>query len=166
MLAAGNLAELIRRVNRLVYEASSANRYATFFYGQYDPNSLELGYVNTGHNPPIVLRKTTGQWQVMRLETGGAVIGLLKDLPYQQGSFALNSGDLLLLFTDGVSEAMNPDDEEFGEERLIEAAQACDGLDSAATITRIIAAADVFAGSTLQHDDMTLVALRVGSEAR
>jgi sigma-B regulation protein RsbU (phosphoserine phosphatase) len=164
-LTGSNLAELIGRVNRLVFEASSANRYATFFYGQYDPRSLELAYVNGGHNPPVVLRKGCDGWQIVRLETGGAVIGLLKSFPYQQGSFALKPGDLLLLFTDGVSEALNPAYEEWGEERLIEAALGSDGFDAAGIITRIMTAADTFAAGAPQHDDMTLVAVRVGSAA-
>ncbi|HEY6271807.1 MAG TPA: PP2C family protein-serine/threonine phosphatase [Terriglobales bacterium] len=160
-LAGGNLAELIGRVNRLVYEASSVNRYATFFYAQYDPESLQLTYVNAGHNPPFISRKSGEGWQVMRLEVGGAVIGLLQNFPYQQGSFALQPGDMLLLFTDGVSEAMNAADEEWGEERLIQAAQSGDGLGTAGMIARIMSAADAFAAGAPQHDDMTLVALRV-----
>jgi phosphoserine phosphatase RsbU/P len=164
-LAGGNLAELIGRVNRLVYEASSANRYATFFYAQYDPKSLQVTYVNAGHNPPLVLRKSGAEWQVMRLEVGGAVVGLLKSFPYQQGSFALQPSDLVLLFTDGVSEAMNPAYEEWGEERLIAAALSCDGLETAEVIARIMSAADAFASGAPQHDDMTLVALRVLANA-
>ena len=160
-LGGSNLSELLAAINRLVYEASSANRYATFFYGQFDPKSHDLNYVNAGHNPPVVLRRACSQWQVMRLETGGSVIGLLRDSLYQEGSFALQPGDLLLLFTDGVSETMNPFDEEWGEERLIEAARACDAYTAAETITRIMAAADMFAAGAPQHDDMTLVALRV-----
>jgi len=165
-LAGDILAELISRVNRLVYEASSANRYATVFYTRYDPESLQLSYVNAGHNPPpLVLRKSGAGWEVMRLEASGAVVGLLKNFPYQQGCFALQPGDLLLLFTDGVSEAMNPADEEWGEERLIDAAQSCDGLGAVETITDIMSAADAFAAGAPQHDDMTLVALRVLANA-
>ena len=165
-LAGGNLAQLIGRVNRLVYEASAANRYATFFYGEYDPKSLELSYVNAGHNPPGILRRCNNEWLVIRLETGGAVIGLLKEFPYQQGSIALKPGDLILLFTDGVSEAMNSAYEEWGEERLIEAAQACEGLDASGIITHIMSAADAFAAGAPQHDDMTLVALRVDANPK
>ena len=164
MLTGHNLAELISRVNRLVYEASAANRYATFFYGQYDPKSLELRYVNAGHNPPVILRKGGSCHRVIRLETGGPVIGLLKDAQYQQDSFALKPGDLLLLFTDGVSEAMNPANEEWGEERLIEVALASDGFDAAGLITRIMSAADNFAAGAPQHDDMTLVTVWVDQQ--
>ena len=160
-LTGGDLAELMSRVNRLVYEASSVNRYATFFYAQLDPKSLGLSYVNAGHNPPMILRRRSSGWEIVRLETGGAVVGLLPNSPYQQGAFTLQDGDLLVCFTDGISEAMNPADEEWGEERLMAAAQTCDGLSAAEIVTRVIEAADRFAAGAPQHDDMTLVVLRV-----
>src|SRR4051794_9216012 len=97
-------AELMERVSGLVYQASSANRYATLFYAQYDPASRRLSYVNAGHNPPLVLRSCAGEFQVFRLETGGPVIGLLRD-SYERGVFSHEAGDLLVLFTDGVSES-------------------------------------------------------------
>src|SRR6266567_6670592 len=120
-------ADLMGRVNRLVYQASSANRYATLFYAEYDPSTRRLTYVNAGHNPPIVLRNCRGGCQVLRLETGGSVIGLLPQ-EYQRGVFPHESGDLVVLFTDGVSESMNARDEEWGEESLIELAKTCYGL--------------------------------------
>ena len=154
------LAELMNRVNSLVYEASSANRYATLFYGECNPRSRQLSYVNAGHNPPVILRKSAAAWQVLRLETGGPVIGLLRQC-YQQESFPLEPGDLVVLFTDGVSESMNARDEEWGEDRLIESAKACYGLPALEVMTRILDAAEAFAGGASQHDDMTLVVLRV-----
>ncbi len=160
-LTGGDLAELMNRVNRLVYEASSVNRYATFFYAQLDPKSLRLTYVNAGHNPPMILRPQGAGWEIARLETGGPVVGLLRNAPYQQGSFTLRHGDVLVCFTDGVSEAMNPIDEEWGEERLIAAVRGCEGMNAAAMVTEIIDAADRFASGAPQHDDMTLVVLRV-----
>jgi len=159
-LTGGDLAELMNRVNRLVYEASSVNRYATFFYAQLDPESLDLSYVNAGHNPPMVLRRQASGWEVHRLETGGPVVGLLRNSPYRQGSFALRHGDLLVCFTDGVSEAMDPQDQEWGEERMLAAVEACDGLVAAEVVTRVIDAADRFTAGAPQHDDMTLVVLR------
>jgi sigma-B regulation protein RsbU (phosphoserine phosphatase) len=155
-----DLAELMKRVNTLVYEASSANRYATLFYAEYDPRTRQLSYVNAGHNPPVVLRKSAGAYQVFRLETGGPVIGLLKQC-YRQGSFPLESGDLAVLFTDGISESMNARDEEWGEDSLIEFAKACYGGPAFEVMTRILAAAGAFAAGASQHDDMTLVVLRV-----
>jgi len=153
-------AELIERVSTLVYEASSANRYATLFYAQYDPGSRCLSYVNAGHNPPVVLRSCGGSIQVFRLEAGGPVIGLVRH-GYERGVFAHEPGDLLVLFTDGVSESMNVRYEEWGEERMIECAKMCYGLPAAEGLRRILSAAQAFAAGASQHDDMTLVVLRV-----
>ncbi len=143
-----------------MYQASSANRYATLFYAEYDPQSRQLCYVNAGHNPPLVLRKSAAGFQVLRLETGGTVIGLLPQ-SYEQEAFPLAAGDLVILFTDGISESMNGRDQEWGEERLIELAKTCYGLPALEVMTRILAAAETFAAGAPQHDDMTLVALRV-----
>jgi sigma-B regulation protein RsbU (phosphoserine phosphatase) len=154
-------ADLIGRINSLVCQASAANRYATLFYAEYDPATRRLIYVNAGHNPPIVLRNSGGACQVLRLETGGSVIGLLPQ-QYQRGVFAHETGDMVVLFTDGVSESMNVRDEEWGEERLIELAKTCDGLPASEGMRRILTAAQAFAGGAPQHDDMTLVVLRVG----
>ena len=155
-----DLAELMQQINSLVYEASSANRYATLFYAEYDPRNRQLSYVNAGHNPPLILRKSAAAWQVFRLETGGPVVGLLRQC-YQQGSVPLESGDLIVLFTDGISESMNAGDEEWGEDRLIEFAKTCHGLPASEVMTRTLAAAEGFAAGASQHDDMTLVVLRV-----
>jgi sigma-B regulation protein RsbU (phosphoserine phosphatase) len=155
-----DLAELMKQVNTLVYEASSANRYATLFYAEYDPRSRRLSYINAGHNAPVILRKSAADCQVFRLDTGGPVIGLLRHC-YQQGSFALESGDLVVLFTDGISESMNPREEEWGEDRLIEFVKACHGRPAFEVMSKVLAAAEGFAAGASQHDDMTLVVLRV-----
>src|SRR5262249_32282481 len=110
------LSTLMTNLNRLIYEASPSNRYATFFYGVYDPKSREFQYVNGGHNAPMVF----GGSEVLRLEKGGPVVGLFGPAQYEQSSIQLQPGDTLVLFTDGVSEAMNGADEEFDEPRLIE----------------------------------------------
>ncbi|MCI0485110.1 MAG: SpoIIE family protein phosphatase [Blastocatellia bacterium] len=157
----GDLAELMGNVNRLVYDASAENRYATFFYAQYETASRRLAYVNAGHNPPVILRKAEGDWQVLRLEDGGPVVGLLRNFPYTQTTVTLEPGDTLVAFTDGISEAMNPDEEEWGEDRFIEAAKACQGLGAADTISRLVAGADLFANGAKQHDDMTLLIVQV-----
>src|SRR5215472_2235955 len=152
-------ADLMERVNNLVCQASAANRYATLFYAEYDPVTRCLTYVNAGHNPPVVLRNCGGVRDVLRLETGGPVIGLLPQR-YQRGVFFHESGDLVVLFTDGVSESMNVRHEEWGEGRLIELAKTCHGLPALQTMRRILAAAKAFAEGAPQHDDMTLVVLR------
>jgi sigma-B regulation protein RsbU (phosphoserine phosphatase) len=153
-------ADLMGRVNSLVYQASAPNRYATLFYADYDPAVRRLTYVNAGHNPPLVLRQSNGVCQVLRLEIGGSVIGLLPQA-YERGVFSHEAGDLVVLFTDGVSESMNARDEEWGEERLIELAKMCHALPAVEGMKRILAAAQAFASGAPQHDDMTLVVLRV-----
>jgi serine phosphatase RsbU (regulator of sigma subunit) len=120
-----------------------------------------LSYVNAGHNPPAILRNCGGTCKVFRLKTGGPVIGLLRDR-YERGVFSLEAGDLVVLFTDGVSESMNVRYEEWGEERFIEFAKTCHGLPVLEGMRRILAAAQAFAAGASQHDDMTLVVLRVG----
>ena len=155
-----NPADLIERVSRLVHQASAANRYATLFYAEYDPATRCLIYVNAGHNPPIVLRNRGGACEVLRLETGGSVIGLFPQ-GYERGVFSHQAGDLVVLFTDGVSESMNAREEEWGEERLIELAKTCLGFPAREGMRKILAAAQSFAAGAPQHDDMTLVVLRV-----
>ena len=159
-LVAHDLAELMDRVNSLILDASSASRYATLFYAVYDPRSHRLSFVNAGHNPPVILRKTDAGFTVFRLESGGPVVGLLRD-KYKQDSFLLEPDDLIVLFTDGISESMNVREEEWGEERLIEFAKTCFGLPAFEVMSKIMAAADAFAAGAAQHDDMTLVLLRV-----
>jgi sigma-B regulation protein RsbU (phosphoserine phosphatase) len=154
-----DLAALVSNVNRLVYEASSANRYATFFYGQYNPASRQLAYVNAGHNPPMLLHHSAGEWQLSRLETGGTVVGLLESFPYVQATVTIAPGDIFIAFTDGISEAMNAADEEWGEGRLVETIQRCTGLSPSEIITYLMQAADAFVAGAKQHDDMTLVVL-------
>jgi sigma-B regulation protein RsbU (phosphoserine phosphatase) len=151
------LAALMANLNTLIYDASPSNRYATFFYGVYNPKSREFMYVNGGHNPPMVFR---GQ-EVLRLEEGGPVIGLLGPAQYQQASITLERGDTMVLFTDGVSEAMNSADEEFDEERLIAAVHSGAGLKAADLIDHIMGVCDEFVAGAPQHDDMTLVVVCV-----
>jgi sigma-B regulation protein RsbU (phosphoserine phosphatase) len=151
------VAELMANVNRLICEASPENRYATFFYGQFDPATRKLVYSNGGHNNPIVLRGDAA----LRLEVGGPPVGLFKVSRYEQAEVQLEAGDLLVLFTDGVSEAENPAQEEFGEDALIAAVRSCPGKPPSEMIQVLMERADAFAAGAPQHDDMTLVIARV-----
>ncbi len=156
---AGNrdLAALFRNLNKLIFEASPTNRYATFFYGEYDPATRELHYVNGGHNPPMILRDE--QW--IHLTEGGPVVGLFGPAQYKQGSVQLTKDDLLVGFTDGISEAMNAGDEEWGEEQLAALVARFRETPVHQLIPEIMAGADAFAAGAPQHDDMTVVLLRV-----
>jgi sigma-B regulation protein RsbU (phosphoserine phosphatase) len=161
MRAGNDLASLITRVNAMLYDASTEDRYATLFYAQYDPGTHRLSYVNAGHCPPILLRSAAKRGAVERLDqAGGTVVGLLPECAYEQAEVSLAPGDLLVIYTDGFSEAMNPDLTEWGEKRLIQAIVACNAFPARDSITRIIQAADTFAAGAPQSDDMTLVILR------
>jgi sigma-B regulation protein RsbU (phosphoserine phosphatase) len=159
MRAPENLAGLVGNVNHLLYEASSDNRYATFFFAQYDPETRQLSYVNAGHNPPMLFHRDGEKWQVARLEAGGAVVGLLETFPYEQSAVTIAPGDVFIAFTDGISEAMNAADDEWGETQLIETVEQCAGLAPSQIIARVMQAADGFVAGAKQHDDMTLVVL-------
>jgi sigma-B regulation protein RsbU (phosphoserine phosphatase) len=152
-----DVAGLMANVNRLVFDASQSNRYATFFYAQFEPATRELVYTNGGHNPPVVLRGAAA----MTLDVGGTPVGLFREAQYEQAEIQLEPGDLLLFFTDGISEAENGANDEWGEDALIATVRACDGAPPAEIITRIMQAADDFAAGAPQHDDMTLVVARV-----
>jgi sigma-B regulation protein RsbU (phosphoserine phosphatase) len=151
-----DLARVMGNINRLIYESSPANRYATFFYGEY--RNGVFAYVNAGHNSPVLLRKEGG---IERLETGGPVIGLMDFAPFVEGSIEIHSGDLLLGFTDGVSECMNRSDEEWDEARLIEVLRGTRHAKAADIVTKIMSEADLFADGAKQHDDMTLIVMKV-----
>jgi sigma-B regulation protein RsbU (phosphoserine phosphatase) len=156
-----DLAGLMVNLNRLVYDSSSANRYATFFYAQYDASTRLLEYVNAGHNPPLILRTHGDCHGVLRLEPGGPVIGLMPHCSYVQDCVTLEEGDVLVLFTDGITEAMNAAGEEWGEERLMHVIGANRALPPRDLIDRIMRTADGFVGGAAQYDDMTLITARV-----
>jgi phosphoserine phosphatase RsbU/P len=155
-----DLTAVMRNLNMLVYESSPANRYATFFYGELDVTSRVLTYVNAGHNPPMLFRQTADGLDVVRLDTGGPVIGLMEDCVYRQDSVTLAAGDVLVAYTDGISEAMNAADEEWGEERLMEAARSNRAIPARTLIDRLMTSADTFVAGAMQHDDMTLLVVR------
>lgn len=157
-----DFARLMHKVNRLVYEASASNRYATFFFAAFDPLTRKLDCVNAGHNPPVLLRNG----QVIRLETGGPVVGLLPFAPYVEQTLTLEPGDLLVLYTDGISEAMTTADDEWGEERMIAAASAVRKLPAEEILRTLFAAADAFTAGAPQHDDMTLLILKLDQNAQ
>jgi phosphoserine phosphatase RsbU/P len=152
-----DLAALMENVNTLGYESSAVSKYATFFYAQYSPQSRLLRYVNAGHEPPIVFRDGA----LIHLETGGPVVGLLRGARYEQGAIELASRDVLVAFTDGISEAMNPADEEWGVENLVRCVHGANGIVSRDLIDRIMASADAFTAGAQQHDDMTIVVARI-----
>jgi len=148
-----DLASVCSRINKFLVERTSPERYATFFVGHLTEDAY-LAYVNAGHNPPYLLRDGEAQ----RLMGGGMPLGLFATAEYEVQKIRLRSGDVLLAFTDGVTEAMNPESEEFGDERLLGVAAA--GHASAeALIDAVRRAVDEHTRGAPQHDDLTLLVL-------
>jgi len=145
-------------LNQKVLGILSLGPNATFFYAQYEPSTRNLTYVNGGHNPPLVFR---GSHDVLRLEAGGPVVGLLPMFAYEQAMITLQPGDVFVAFTDGISEAMNPANEEWGEERLVACVRTLQKETVPEMIAELIASADQFAAGAKQHDDMTIIVARV-----
>ena len=107
----------------------------------------------------MLFHRDGDKWQITRLEVGGTVVGALKTFPYEQSAVTLAPRDVFVAFTDGISEAMNTADEEWGEAQLIETVKQCGGLAPPEIIARVMQAADGFVAGARQHDDMTLVVL-------
>lgn len=153
-----DLRAVIANLNRLVFESSAENRYATFFLATYDCASRVLRFVNAGHNAPMVMRSGG---EVLRLETGGSVVGLMSAGEWEAGEATLARGDVLVAFTDGICEAMNGEDEEWGEERMIDAVRAVQHTPARTILEHVVKSADAFVGAAPQYDDMTLIVARV-----
>lgn len=158
-----SLSEMVERINRLLYEASSENRYATFFYAEYHAASNCLRYVNAGHNAPMLFRAASVPDEVLRLSDGGMPLGLFPQSAFQEGQVKLQPGDVLIGFTDGITEAMTRAEDEFGETRLIHAVRQCVRNLACDMITGILHEVDAFTAGARQHDDMTLVVVRFDS---
>jgi phosphoserine phosphatase RsbU/P len=152
-----DLATLLKVVNHQAYASSSEGRYATLFYGVFDASTRILRYVNAGHNPPVVIQR---DGSVHCLETGGAPVGLLPDSEYREGSIRVEAGDLVIGFTDGLTEARNQDGEEWGVQGLVEAAAyAADRSEDARDLVNsIFCSMDEFSKER-QTDDATLLGL-------
>lgn len=151
--------EFIGHMNRVICQNTSFDKFITAFTGLYHPDTKRFEYVNAGHNPPMLLR-TDGTIEL--LEEGGLLLGVMRDMPYQRGSVELSLGDVLVSFTDGVTEAMSPEGEEFHEDRL-EAILREHGDKSAQEILNIVREAIVdFTGSETQlSDDLTMIVMKV-----
>jgi phosphoserine phosphatase RsbU/P len=156
-----DLAAMMEKVNRLVYEASATNRYATFFFATYDMARRELIYVNAGHNAPFLIRRCGDKVHVERLEAGGPVVGLLPFAKYEEQRCILQPGDLLLAYTDGISEAMTEHEEEWGEDRMLAAAATLPVGSAQQVLDHLFSEADQFTGNAPQFDDMTLLVLKL-----
>ncbi len=147
----------IENVNFLLFHNTTPEKFATLFFGVLDPSDHTLTYCNAGHDPPFLF---SAGGAVQRLETGGTVVGFLEKMTFAEDRVSLGPGDVLLLYSDGVTEAMNVREEEFGEERLQRVAQSMLGQPAAALISAVLAAVRGFTGDRSASDDITVLAIR------
>ena len=149
--------EVLASVNELLLEDNDTTMFVTLFYAVYDPEGGTFTYANGGHNPPLLLHPD-GTSEELPL-TGGIALGLVPDFEYEERTLVLMPGDALILYTDGVTEAMNEDQEEFGVPRLIKVFQVDPPSDAEDTTGRVFEAVHDFAGDADQSDDITCLVL-------
>lgn len=153
------LGDLVMAMNNYACTNSQSGlRFTTAFLAELDPASRSFQYVNAGHNPPI-LRRNSGA--IERLSNGGLPLGMWADKPYEAGHLTLQPGDWMVIFTDGVIEAVNGRDEEYGEQRMLNVLQAGVGATPEELIRRMMSDLDAFVGATPQHDDVTCMLVKV-----
>jgi len=160
-----DLPDFVTRIDELFCEICPDNCHAALFVARYDPVRGRMHYVNAGHQPAFVLRKTASHYRTVRLEAGGTVIGLLHKSPYHQGVLSLNPGDILVAPTDGLCEARNPRGEMWGWHRFLEAIQTCDYQRARDMVQHVFDAVDAFTECTPQSEDMTLWLGRIDEAA-
>ncbi len=152
------LPELASNMNRYACSNSQGGlRFTTAFLAEYDEAHRTVHYINAGHNNPI-LRRASGQ--IERLDVGGLPFGILPEAQYQDATVTLAPGDWLIIFTDGLVEAVNSRDEEYGEARLLAAIETGRSTVPADMLNRLMAELDSFVGNTPQHDDVTCMLLK------
>ena len=153
-----SLSQLMGSFNKAVASFSRSERYSTLFCGQFDSTMRKLTYVNAGQVEPMLLRAATGE--VERLSTGGPPVGLLSFAQYSHGELTLETGDILLCYSDGISESTNSADEMWDDVEVRHLLEASLHLSAPEIEKRVIAAADAFAGDAEQADDLTVMVLK------
>jgi sigma-B regulation protein RsbU (phosphoserine phosphatase) len=154
-------------MNEFVYRSTPASKYATFFYAQLDARCRQLRYVNAGHNAPYLLRAggrstaDSASHEIEQLSVGGTVVGMFPEMVYEEATVELWPGDVLLAFTDGVPEAQNPENEEFGEERMQLLLRQTAHLPAKEISARLSDEMKGWIRDAEQYDDLTFIVMKV-----
>jgi serine phosphatase RsbU (regulator of sigma subunit) len=143
---------LLRSVNQVFHKNTNESAYATLFFAKYDDEQRRLRYANCGHLPPLLLRRDNS---LDRLESTGTVLGLFREWDCVVEERALSPGDTLAIYTDGITEAFNDTDEEFGEDRLVDSLRRHRHLPAQGIISAVVEEVRRFSAYE-QHDDITL----------
>ncbi|MBV8781131.1 MAG: PP2C family protein-serine/threonine phosphatase, partial [Phycisphaerae bacterium] len=149
--------EVVGRVNKMLCRETRSVEFVTMLYGVLDVSNMRLTYCNAGHPPVMMLR----QGVVSELSTGNMVLGVSPDEPYTQSIMHLEAGDTMLFYTDGLTDAMNAEQETFGRERVMQALMR--GGDTAEAVAQnILTDVHQFVGTTKRTDDVTMIVVRMG----
>ncbi|MDQ3175385.1 MAG: SpoIIE family protein phosphatase, partial [Acidobacteriota bacterium] len=157
------LSETISAVNRYLADNIPANRFVTLFYAELDPASGALSFLNAGHNPPLVVHAAG---TVEQLASGGLPLGIKRNAEYREGRTQMQMGDILVIYSDGVTEAASPSGEEFGATRLYEVVSRNIDASAAGVRDRIESALTKFSQGTEAADDITLVIVKRQAETK
>ena len=156
--AKADMTAVVAQLNDLIHAHTSFDKFITFFYAELDINNKTLTYVNAGHNPPYIVHADR---TLMTLETGGLILGMMPNMPYEKETVKLQTGDILLMFTDGVTEAKDPADCEYAENRLEKLLQQSVDKGIEAILENTIASITEFSAGAPQADDITLLGLKI-----
>ncbi len=153
----GRAADCVRFSSKLLFQSTIPEKFATLFYCVLDPGRCRVTYSNAGHEPPMLFPAGA---QVQRLTTGGVILGIVDDFPFEEETVKFQKGDVMVMFSDGISEAMNENQDQFGVDRLQAVVDQCRNESAAAIHARIIAAVHDHVGHNPQMDDITLLVLK------
>jgi sigma-B regulation protein RsbU (phosphoserine phosphatase) len=155
-----SLEEIEAGMNRYACTNSQGGlRFTTAFLAEFDPATGSLTYINAGHNPPVLRR---GSGAIERLTSGGLPLGIRAEGSYESGTVSLQAGDWLVIFTDGLVEALNERQEEYGEQRMLHVLEGGTAETPSELLRRMMSDLDLFVGATPQHDDVTCMLLHLG----
>ena len=152
---------VVERLNRFLFASTSPSRFVTLFYAELDTASRRLAYVNAGHVPPY---RVAGDGTASRLVDGGPALGLIDDASYEVGELRLEPGDVVAVVTDGLTEALSPDEREFGDEGVWEVLRS--GIGASALLARLLTAVSSWTGSAGCSDDLTALVLKARTPTR
>ena len=149
--------ECLTRANKLLYRSTDKQNYATLFYGILDSSNDTFRFSNAGHNPPILMNSDK---KVIRLTKGGTVLGFMEDFQFEEDSVNLKKGDTIIIYSDGIDEAFNIDDEEYGEENLLSIIKDILSLDAEKIIENVFESVRSHVQDAPQSDDITIVVIK------
>jgi sigma-B regulation protein RsbU (phosphoserine phosphatase) len=151
------ISQVMAEINQYIFENSPSNKFLTLFYGEIEPPTGKLVYSNGGHNAPILVRV---DGEIVRLDKGGLPIGMMQNVIYQEASIFFDPGDVLVIYSDGITESVNDKDEEFEDSRLIEVVTKNRNRSASGIRDKIDEALSRFVGTMAPVDDMTLMIIK------